>query len=565
MSDPMSDPMSCPSGANLRDVDVLVIGLGPTGATLAALLAQRGVRVAVFDRLPDLYPLPRAIGLDHEALRIWQGLGLADALAPHLAPYRPSEYLGVQGQLIKRLDMAPPPHRLGWAPNWVFDQPATERVLRAHLARQPLVQVHTAHEVMDLADSGTAVQATVRGPDGAVQHWQARWAVACDGGASPTRKRLGLALDDLQFDEPWLVVDAHVRPEVLSRLPQTQVQYCEPARPSTFVVGPGLHRRWELMLLPGEPLHEQWPEAMLWPLLARWIRPGDATLWRAAAYRFHGLVAQRWRAGRVLLAGDAAHMTPPFMAQGMVQGLRDASNLAWKLARVLHHGASPALLDSYEAERKPHVVATTRSAIALGRVICERDPQAAAARDAQALHGHPAPGGQVPTTIRQSMLPELQAGLIAPGRPGAGSLFPQPRVRPVVHGQAPSAGASVWLDDLSGDRVRLLARDDALPPADAQRLAAALVPLQGVLLRLAGRTHPAAAAAGPQAQGQLPADGAHPGLQVVEDDTLLADWLHGLGAAFALVRPDHQVYGTAADAAGALQLLDAFHQAVAAP
>lgn len=537
---------------HVHDTDVLVIGLGPTGATLAGLLAQRGLRVAVFDRLDDLYPLPRAIGLDHEALRIWQGLGLADALAPHIALYRPSEYRGVQGQLIKRLDMAPAPHRLGWAPNWVFDQPATERVLRAHLAAQNSVHLATGHEVTALQDLGDQVQATVRGRDRLPQTWRARYAVACDGGASATRKRLGIALQDLQFDEPWLVVDAHVRPDKLAELPQTQVQYCEPARPSTFVVGPGNHRRWELMLLPGEPLHEQWPEEALWPLLSRWIRPGEASLWRAAAYRFHGLVAERWRAGRVLLAGDAAHMTPPFMAQGMVQGLRDAANLAWKLERVLRHGANDALLDSYEAERKPHVEATTRSAIALGRVICERDPVAAAARDARALDE----GGQagvVPTTIRQSMLPDLQAGLIARGSPGAGSLFPQPRVRLAADDSSSGNDSGThWLDDVSSASgaavVRVLARDAALRPDDAARIAQALAPLQGRLLRLGGA---------PQAAG------AGPGLHITEEATLMADWLQGLGAAFAVVRPDHQVYGTAADAAGALRLLDALATALA--
>ncbi|MBQ0959835.1 bifunctional 3-(3-hydroxy-phenyl)propionate/3-hydroxycinnamic acid hydroxylase [Ideonella sp. 4Y11] len=520
------------SFAASRHADVLVIGLGPTGATLAGLLARRGLRVAVFDRLPDLYPLPRAIGLDHEALRIWQSLGLAEALAPHIAPYRPSEYRGVSGQLIKRLDMAPPPHQLGWAPNWVFDQPAVERVLRQHLAAQENVHIGLAHEVLTLDDAGGGVTATVRDATGHTSTWTAAYAVACDGGASPVRKRLGITLEDLQFDEPWLVVDAHVRPDKLAELPQTQVQYCEPARPSTFVVGPGTHRRWELMLLPGEPLHEQWPEETLWPLLARWIRPGEATLWRAAAYRFHGLVAQRWRAGRILLAGDAAHMTPPFMAQGMVQGLRDAANLAWKLERVLRYSAPEALLDSYETERRPHVVATTRAAMALGRVICERDPVKAAERDARLLAEH---GGTVPTTVRQSMLPDLSAGLIAAGSPGAGSLFPQPRVRSVPDGD------TGWLDDVGGGGVRVLAGDDALTPADVRAFEEALSPLQGRLLRLID-----------PAVDSAPAE---PGLLIAEEQSLLVDWLRGLGARFAIVRPDHQVYATAASVPGALRHL----------
>jgi len=535
-----------------RETDVLVIGLGPTGATLAGLLARHGLRVAVFDRLPDLYPLPRAIGLDHEALRIWQGLGLADALWPHLAPYRPSEYQGVDGQLIKRLDMAPPPHRLGWAPNWVFDQPATEQVLRADLASQPHVHVATAHEVLCCDELGEGVVADVRGPDGTVQRWTARHAVACDGGASPIRRRLGIALDDLQFDEPWLVVDARVREDKLAELPQTQVQYCEPGRPSTFVVGPGNHRRWELMLLPGEPLHEQWPEASLWPLLARWIRPGEAELWRAAAYRFHGLVASRWRAGRILLAGDAAHMTPPFMAQGMVQGLRDAANLAWKLAQVQRHGAPDTLLDTYQAERKPHVEATTRAAIGLGRVICERDPAAARARDAHMLAEV---GGRVPTTIRQSMLPDLASGLIAAENPGAGSLFPQPRVRT-------AAGAPLqWLDDLSGATVRVLALDGALDDAGGKALAAALAPLRGRLLRLVVGS-PADEPPGP---AQAANAGDRAGLRFTEEATLMADWLRSLGAAFAIVRPDHQVFATTDDIATAQRQLAALASAIGGP
>lgn len=521
---------------------MLVIGLGPTGATLAGLLARRGLRVAVFDRLPDLYPLPRAIGLDHEALRLWQSLGLAETLAPHIAPYRPSEYRGVSGQLIKRLDMAPPPHKLGWAPNWVFDQPAVERVLREHLAAQANVHIGLAHEVLTLDDAGGGVTATVRDATGHTSTWTAAYAVACDGGASPVRKRLGITLEDLQFDEPWLVVDAHVRPDKLAELPQTQVQYCEPERPSTFVVGPGTHRRWELMLLPGEPLHEQWPEETLWPLLARWIRPGEATLWRAAAYRFHGLVAQRWRAGRILLAGDAAHMTPPFMAQGMVQGLRDAANLAWKLAHVLHHGAPDTLLDSYETERRPHVVATTRAAMALGRVICERDPVKAAERDARLLAEH---GGAVPTTVRQSMLPDLVGGLIATDSPGAGSLFPQPRVR-----TSPDGGWG-WLDEVGGDGLRVLADDRSLTAAEASALEAALAPLQGRLLRLVD------ADVGPTPTGA--------GLRVAEEHTLLADWLRSLGARCALVRPDQQVYATAADASGALRHLDQIAAAIGPP
>lgn len=300
-------------------VDVLIVGLGPTGSTLAGLLGQRGLRVAVFDRLPDLYPLPRAIGLDHEAMRIVQELGLSEQMADCIAAYRPSVYLGMDGRPIKRLDSLPEPHPLAWAPNYVFDQPAFERILRRRLDALQTVETFLGADVLDSGQtqSDAWVLARVAGRAAPVR-FTGRFLVACDGGSSPIRKRMGIALEDLGFDEPWLVVDAIVPDEKARELPQTQVQYCQADRPATFVVGPGNHRRWEIMLDPGESEDDDFPDEKLWPMLQRWIRPGEARLMRRAAYRFHGLVARAWRDGRILLAGDAAHMTPPFMAQGMV-------------------------------------------------------------------------------------------------------------------------------------------------------------------------------------------------------------------------------------------------------
>lgn len=515
--------------------DVIIAGLGPTGATLAGLLGQAGVRVAVVDRLPDLYPLPRAIGLDHEALRIVQELGLSERMAPHIAPYQPSEYLGMDGRLIKRLDALPEPHRLGWAPNCVFDQPAFERVLRERLAELPNVRVFLETEIEDTGQDAHQAWADVRFAGRSERtRLQAKYLVACDGGASPIRKRLGIALQDLDFDEPWLVVDAIVEEHKLSQLPQTQVQYCEAARPSTFVVGPGRHRRWEIMLLEGDSLSPEFPEHELWPLLARWIRPGDARLWRAAAYRFHGLVATEWRRDRILLAGDAAHMTPPFMAQGMVGGLRDAHNLAWKLRRVLAGRSSAVLLDSYMQERCPHMTQTIRTAMGLGRIICERDPGKARERDARLRAAH---GGSVKTEYRQNMIPNLAHGLIAAGSPLAGELFPQPQVC--------TAGRAGRLDDLSGACVRAVVTG---PLEDAQKAVwrQALAPLGGRLVRVG-----AAGARG----GDV--------LEVAEQQPLIEPWLAAAGRRVAIVRPDHYVYGTAADPAEGLRLLSDLVQAFA--
>jgi len=174
--------------------------------------------------------------------------------------------------------------------------------------------------------------------------------IGCDGASSTVRRLAGIALEDLVFDEPWLVVDVKVEPHALAGLPQNSAQFCDPARPASYIVGPGNHRRWEIMLLPGEdPLQMAQPDAV-WPLLSKWLTPEDGELWRAAAYRFHALVADDWRRGRVFIAGDAAHQQPPFIGQGMCQGLRDVANLLWKLDRVMRGQSSPRLLDSYTVE-----------------------------------------------------------------------------------------------------------------------------------------------------------------------------------------------------------------------
>ncbi|HKT72677.1 MAG TPA: bifunctional 3-(3-hydroxy-phenyl)propionate/3-hydroxycinnamic acid hydroxylase [Steroidobacteraceae bacterium] len=518
------------------DAHVLIVGLGPTGAAAAALLGARGLEVRAYDRLPDLYPLPRAIGLDHEVMRVMQELGIAERVLPLVALYRPSEYRGMQGQLIKRLDAAPPPYRTGWPPNLVFDQPEFEQVLRARLGEMPRVKVQLSAEVLGVGQETDHVWADVRTSSGQMRRVSAEYLLACDGGASPIRKSLGIELDDLGFDEPWLVVDVIVSDETAKRLPQTQVQYCEAARPCTFVVGPGNHRRWEIMLLPGDTLSPEFPEAELWPLLSRWIGPGDGRLWRAAMYRFHGLIAREWRRGRILLAGDSAHMTPPFMAQGMVQGIRDAQNLSWKLARVIGRASPACLLDSYGIERRPHVEVTTRTAISLGREICERDPDRARARDELLLEGQ---GGVVTTMVRQDMIPGLRNGLIALDSPGAGVIFPQPMVR--VAGTERCAR----LDDLTGPRLLVVALT-APSGAELAEFERRLRPFEGCFVAFA----PVGA-------------GLRVDVAVEEAEGGLVEWLKSLNATYAIVRPDHYVYATATAASEALLYLDRFVRHVA--
>ncbi|HEY1738461.1 MAG TPA: FAD-dependent monooxygenase, partial [Acidimicrobiia bacterium] len=276
----------------------------------------------------------------------------------------------------------------------------------------------------------------------------ARYAVGCDGARSMVRRAIGSGVHDLEFEEPWLVVDVVLREEVPG-LPDRALQVCDPARPHTLVPMPWPRFRFEFMLLDGED-----PDAMQHPdrareLMAAWIDPASVDVERAAVYTFHGLVAERWRSDRVFLAGDAAHQMPPFLGQGMCSGMRDAANLTWKLAAVMHDGAPDALLDTYQSEREPHVRAIVEQAVGFGRIICTTDAAVAADRDAQLL------AAAADTASAPAAPPPLMPLAAGPAiGPGGGTLAPQP----LVDGQR--------LDDIVGPRFLVvtevpIAADDA--------------------------------------------------------------------------------------------------------
>jgi 3-(3-hydroxy-phenyl)propionate hydroxylase len=345
---------------------------------------------------------------------------------------------------------------------------------------------------------------------------RARYVIACDGASSTVRGLVGIALEDLGFDEPWLVVDVQVNDKGLARLPRTSVQYCNPERPATMVIGPGNHRRWEISINPGEDPKEVATPEGTWKLLAPWLSPDEGTLWRQASYRFHALVADRWRAGRVFIAGDAAHQQPPFLGQGMCQGLRDVSNLCWKLGAVLAGQAPESLLDTYGPERKAHVTDLTTRIKHIGQIICERDPQRARERDARLLAEC---GGVVKPMPRQDVQPALREGLLsAQAHAARGTLFPQPWL--LVDGERRR------MDDVHGSGWRIVADAAALPVAglDASGLPGARVIALGA------------------------------GVQ--EADGVLRAWFDRHQVAAAIVRPDNYVYGVAADAAALQAQLD---------
>ena len=492
------------SAQKVSQVDVAIVGCGPAGVVLATLLGQAGVQVHICDRLPGIYEIPRAIALDHEILRVFQQMGVIDQILPFTEPFTNSEFFGVEGQLIRRMTMVKPPFPQGYTPSVVFSQPSVERVLRERLTSLPSVKVALGLTMTQFVQDETGV--TLCYEDG--QAVRAQYVVACDGGGSAVRGELNIGLDDLDFDEPWLVVDVLVNEKGLAKLPQTSVQYCEPDRPCTLVIGPQNHRRWEISLKADEdPVEAATPEAT-WNFLKRWLTPEDGTLWRQSSYRFHALVAERWREGRVFLAGDAAHMQPPFLGQGMCQGIRDVANLAWKLTAVLQGEvkgqAAQRLLDSYGQERKAHVHELTSRIKSVGALICERDVEKARARDRKLLDDC---GGLVKDTPRQDILPSLTTGLLFPS-PGAGTLFPQPRLQ---HG--------VLMDHVHGCHWRWVT--------------------DGTV------------------QAAVP-----PGVSVIdlsinaEAEGVVALWMQRHGVHAALVRPDHYVFASAANASEAQQLFE---------
>ncbi|MDP9606214.1 bifunctional 3-(3-hydroxy-phenyl)propionate/3-hydroxycinnamic acid hydroxylase [Variovorax sp. NFACC27] len=496
--------------------DVAIVGYGPVGQVAAGLLGQRGFKVYVCERMPDVHQIPRAISLDHEIMRVFQQLGVVEAVEPYIEPFTNSEYLGADGQLIRRMTMVAPPYPQGYTPSMVFTQPPVERALRARVAQLPNVTVDLGVEMGALAQDPEGVMLQI-GSGGQARTVRARYCMACDGGSSGVRTQLGIEMQDLDFDEPWLVVDVLVNERGLAKLPKVSVQYCEPQRPCTLVIGPKNHRRWEISILPGEDPVQVATAEHTWQLLSRWLTPDDGQLWRQASYRFHALVAQQWRHGRVFLAGDAAHMQPPFLGQGMCQGVRDVANLSWKLAAVLQGevrgDAGEALLDSYGTERRAHVRELTSRIKGVGAVICERDVAKARARDARLLEEC---AGQVQDTPRQDILPRLEDGFLSGQASAArGGLFPQPWL-------TGAAGARQRMDELAGHGWRLV-----LAPG----------------VERAG-------------------DASIPGLTVVAlgsaDDVegVAAHWFQRHGCVAALLRPDNYVYGVAGAAAEAAALCE---------
>ncbi|PZU21344.1 MAG: FAD-binding monooxygenase [Shinella sp.] len=402
--------------------DVIIIGYGPVGATLANLLGQRGHRVAIADIHREVYDLPRAINIDQEVLRCWQRIGLANEIASGCEPHTGTDFVGVDRELIKYIYSAPPPYPLGWPANLMFIQPEAERVLRRGVQRFSNVTEYLGHEAVELRQSSDDVTVALKGEDGQFEI-TGRWLIGCDGANSPVRRTLGIDQRDLGFSEWYVVADAWLKQA--TPLPPRTTQFCVPEAPTSYVVCSGNLRRWEMKILPDEDPEIYRDRDQVKRRMAPFVDPEALEFWRSAVYHFHAKVTESWKKGRVFLAGDAAHQMPPFLGQGLCSGIRDAANLWWKLDRVLQGVSPEALLESYEQERKPHIVVLTEITKGLGEIVGETDREKAEARD-RTLRKEMADGRM--ETVRQNLIPPLTGGFLDAGDASglAGTLAIQP-------------------------------------------------------------------------------------------------------------------------------------------
>jgi 2-polyprenyl-6-methoxyphenol hydroxylase-like FAD-dependent oxidoreductase len=502
--------------------DVAVVGFGPVGQAMTALLGRGGYSVVAIERWPEIFPLPRAGHVDHEIMRIFQSLSAADEVDAdswHLTGY---ELRDRHDQVIANMDWG---HGgiSGWYSDYSLFQPYLEKLLEREALSYANVELLRSWQVEGLEQSDDEVAVIARHgvvvegqwlPSEEVRPIRARYVVGCDGANSIVRTDSDIDFVNLGFEMDWLVVFAEPNDPALRVNMPDVAQLLDPDRPTTAFRSSGKRFcRWEFMLKPGETPESMSTEEAAWRLIAKWgITPENSRLVRNTVFRFRSTVADRWRVGRAFVAGDAAHLMPPFLGQGMCSGLRDAKTLAWKLRLVLDGAAEPVLLDSYEPERRPHVHSIVEASLKLGELICVTDPVLAEQRDLALRSGAISPPAPMPS-LRDGVLRRDDRGeLLLP----AGELSMQPTL---AHG-----GTRRLMDDFAGDGWVIVATgfdpQTALDPASVavvERLGATLLQVEA------------------SAEGNADA--------FVDPDGEYLGWLAGFEVGGVIVRPDFYVFG----------------------
>jgi 2-polyprenyl-6-methoxyphenol hydroxylase-like FAD-dependent oxidoreductase len=504
--------------ARYGDTDVLIVGAGPAGLTLALLLAERGRTVAVFERWTHAFPLPRAAAMSHETVRTFQSAGLLKQLRPVLdldLKRLATSLYAADGEVLGTMTF-PGAGESGFPPMISFHQPDVDRALGEMCEAHPLVQIHRGWDARGIDQSGDDAVVTLDPVDGDLPREgesitaRGTFVVGCDGANSTIRSLMTTDVTDTGFSSSWLVIDTIPAPGA----PAISLfgHVLDPQRPATMAPAGKDRQRFEFMIVEGDDPERIADEDSVWRLLARRdINPGQVEIARRAIYTFRGRWAETWRDERVLLAGDAAHQMPPFMGQGFNSGVRDAIALAWRIDLILGGIADPELLDSYTTERLPHVKQIVESSVEVGQIMCITDPKAAEQRNValRAMRDNP---------DMQHSQPDwrLGPGCFMPDDPAAGFLGHQGRVE--------KNGASGLLDDLAG-------------PGRFSLLGNGVDPLAGL--------SDEARSVWRQLGGLSVTIGAD---DFDDVDGSYVQWFEALDAAIVLVRPDFQVYGAAANA-----------------
>jgi resorcinol 4-hydroxylase (NADPH) len=506
--------MTVPAGQSAdMSADVIVVGAGPTGLLSALLLADRGHQVTLIEKWPQPYALPRAVGINHESLRALQTAGVIDDLLPQLLftadGSRVRQVCAADGEILAtRRDEAQ--SLSGWPERASFCQPELEKTLNARAADHPNIRLCRGWSVTHVAAKDHEVTVEARrhpGDEPGQLRAHGRYVLGCDGANSVVANPDWTDVTDIGFAYDWLVVDVILdQPRTFS---PDLGQILGPPRPTTLVRGGPGRRRWEFMRLPGESMDELNRPETAWRLLAPFgVYPGQAVLERHAVYTFRGRWARRWQDGRAILAGDAAHLMPPFLGEGFNSGVRDALAVTWRLDLVLRGLGSAALLDSYSTERIGHVSQIVRQAVELGRMICVTDAVEAQRRDRRLREIRDA-GADLGRPPQWRLGPGTWHGQDAQ----AGYLGPQGRVR--------RDGRIGRFDDLLGHGRFVLLGLDGDPGAC---LSAALrdrwAAIGGVVVSV-GASSP-----------------------VADIDGTYLDWFTARNAQVAVFRPDFYVYGT---------------------
>ncbi len=344
-------------------IDVAIIGYGPVGAALSAYLGKLGINTLVVDKAQDILPMPRAIALDNEALRVLQLVGLNEHSFEKMVINKVkmhSPYLGEFAEINTSGQVDELPRLV------TFYQPALEAALRHKVQQYPHVHVYTSTEFVEFEEHAHGIKLCVRGSDDNLKWIDCKYLVGADGASSRIRELIGQAFSGQSYVEDWLIVDAGQREGKAI----DHVEFiCDPKRPTPHMPAPGGRERWEFMLQKGETREEMEQPEKIRELLKPWIDTKELNIERKAVYRFHARCCNSFQKGRVFLAGDAAHITPPFVGQGLVAGLRDIANLGWKLAWVLQGKADERILASYDTERRPHAKKMIELAKVMGHLV----------------------------------------------------------------------------------------------------------------------------------------------------------------------------------------------------